>query len=116
VHIRPSIAPDLELVVAFLKLLRFGIKPMPNNRVQKRANRSVVIFLEGNNGDHAISRIPEAVIRGPLTNDARSIDVDLRGQSDDRDVAVRGRKLVPVDINKVERIDPPNREIGEGRG
>ena len=89
---------------------------MPNNRVQKRPNRSVVVFFEGNNGDHAISRISEAVIGDPLTNDPRSIDVGLSGQNDDRDVTVSGGKLVPVDINKVERIDLSNREIGEGRG
>lgn len=75
-HVKSSVAPNSKLVVALLKLLRFGIDAMANNGSQKRADWPAV-FFESDDDDHLVNRIAQAMIGHAFANGVRPVDLRL---------------------------------------
>ena len=85
-----GIARDFQFVVAVLKPVAFGIKPMAHQRIEDHPSGFAVRFFENQNRDHSIGWIAETKIRRPVSDGPRFIDPGLVGQNDRRDVAIGG--------------------------
>src|SRR4051794_23288944 len=98
------ISINVQFGVFPLNFLRFLIEPIANHRRYHSTQRGKNALLEIDDIDEPNLRIPKSNFRHPFTDGVGLRFIAASDYRDDGDVAVRGRKLMAVDVGKGERI------------
>ena len=103
-HILARIARNLHLIVAGLEAATFGIEPPPHDRSQDHSDRLTMFLFKRQDRDHPVTRITQAGIGRPISDQARFVYVRLVGQNDRCDPATGSGEGSSIDINEVDSM------------
>ena len=107
-NVVPRISGQVPLRIGFLQFFRLRIQPMADHGRDHASKRRENILLKIYQRDQPEFRIAVILSRNAIPDRLGLLFILSRRDGDNRDVAIRGRELPPINVRKSQRISIPN--------
>lgn len=106
---------DFPSRIALPQSFALAIEAFPHDCGEKHSDWQGVLFFEIQDRDHPVDWVCEAIVRGPVTNQAGLVDIAGWRNDNGHNAAIGGGELIPIDISEIERAFLPNCQLGIDR-
>lgn len=110
-NVLPRISGQAPLRIGFLQFFSLRIQPMADHGRDHASKRRENVLLKIYQRDQPEFRIAVILSRNAIPDRLRLLFILSRRDGNNRDVAIRGRELAPVDVREGQRISIPDAHL-----